>query len=60
MGTKQDREDAALDALIVWAFRGHDEDDIDIDLDSLPELTPEEMAALAAIDIEEIIRKAKA
>lgn len=53
-----EREDAALDALIVLAFRG-ETDCEDIDLDSLPGLSDDEKAALDAIDIEAIIAKAK-
>lgn len=64
----REREEAALDALIVLALRGTPEDDAavmammsdDIDPDTLPELIPEDLAAIEAIDINEIIARANA
>lgn len=55
--TDQEREDAALDALIVLALR--DDPDIDDDFKATTVLTPADKAALAGIDIKALIEKAK-
>jgi hypothetical protein len=54
----RDREDAALDALIVWALRGEPDFD-DIDMDLLPELDDEDRAALESLGTpEEVVERA--
>jgi len=54
---QQDREDAALDALIVLALRG--DEDLNPDFVATTVLTPAEKATIAGIDIKELIAKAK-
>ena len=47
--TKREREEMALDALLVSVLRHVDTDDDEIDTKYLPELTDEEKAALNAL-----------
>jgi hypothetical protein len=54
----REREDAALDALIVWALRGEPDID-DIDMDSLPELDEDERTAMESLGTpEEVFERA--
>jgi hypothetical protein len=52
---KHEREQRALDALIVSALRRADRDDEAINPDNLPPLTEAERAALAAVDVEGLL-----
>lgn len=59
----REREEAALDALIVLALRNNPDDEAAVlamlsGPDELPELTEAEKAALEKIDIEAIIERA--
>jgi len=53
-GSKQEREECAIDALIVSALR--QQDSADIDPKGLPELTKEEQAAVNALSDEFVAR----
>jgi hypothetical protein len=48
-GSKREREERALDALLVSALRRVDKDDDTIDTNQLPQLTEDEKAAMNAL-----------
>ena len=56
MKSKREREEMAIDALIVLALRQVDKDDDYIDPKYLPQLTDEEKAALDALGTDFIDR----